>query len=246
MTPNRMSMPKFTADSVFVVCCVDFLFLSTSAYNYIMSPFNKCARLSFSRKSALRTSSTKFKEFNNVSDAGKPSIIPRAAVSVVVRWSQISSDKSTVDRTGSPRYLLVQRGKEPNTGMWSLPGGKIEVGERTLDAAKRELFEETSLRTEGALNLKWHRSGPFACSDSIHHNEHAGVSFHYVISQCFAELQSRTLPNIVASDDAMDARWWSADEMKDGEDNGVVTKGVLAVSLRSEDLYAAGLLKCED
>ena len=39
-------------------------------------------------------------------------------------------------------YLLIQRGKEPNKGMWSLPGGSIQLGETTLSGAQRELIEE--------------------------------------------------------------------------------------------------------
>lgn len=39
--------------------------------------------------------------------------------------------------------LLVQRGKPPLAGQWSLPGGRIEWGERAADAALRELKEET-------------------------------------------------------------------------------------------------------
>ena len=44
-------------------------------------------------------------------------VFPRAAVAVVVRWSK---DNSTL-----PQWLLVQRGKEPNKGMWSIPGGSM-------------------------------------------------------------------------------------------------------------------------
>jgi len=156
-------------------------------------------------------------------------IIPRAAVAVVVRWSK---DNSTL-----PQWLLVQRGKEPNKGMWSIPGGSIEVGESTLDGAKRELQEETGLTTkQSAYDLRWHEFGPFACSDSIHEN------YHYVISQCFAEVISSSIPNIQASDDADDARWWSLREVKEAEDIGLVSNGVLRILERSETLYTKGLL----
>jgi 8-oxo-dGTP diphosphatase len=43
------------------------------------------------------------------------------------------------------QVLLVQRGKEPLTGYWSLPGGAVETGERLEDALKREVLEETQL-----------------------------------------------------------------------------------------------------
>lgn len=39
--------------------------------------------------------------------------------------------------------LLIRRGTPPLMGRWSLPGGRIEWGERAADAALRELKEET-------------------------------------------------------------------------------------------------------
>ena len=40
------------------------------------------------------------------------------------------------------RLLLVKRLKAPEAGHWSLPGGKVDFGERLADAVKREIFEE--------------------------------------------------------------------------------------------------------
>lgn len=44
--------------------------------------------------------------------------------------------------------LLIRRGKPPRLGEWSLPGGRIEPGERAVDAALRELREETGVSAE--------------------------------------------------------------------------------------------------
>jgi 8-oxo-dGTP diphosphatase len=45
------------------------------------------------------------------------------------------------------RVLLAQRSRrQVSPGFWELPGGKIEPGERAVDAAARELFEEVGVR----------------------------------------------------------------------------------------------------
>ncbi len=44
--------------------------------------------------------------------------------------------------------LLIRRGRPPRQGEWSLPGGRIEPGERAAEAALRELREETGVEAE--------------------------------------------------------------------------------------------------
>lgn len=61
---------------------------------------------------------------------------PRSAVAVTA---------CRVLDNGTTEFLLIQRGKAPNYGEWSLPGGSIELGETTLAAGRRELLEETQL-----------------------------------------------------------------------------------------------------
>lgn len=51
------------------------------------------------------------------------------------------------------RILLVQRGREPALGLWSIPGGHVEPGESAEQAAVRETFEETGLRVRSIREL---------------------------------------------------------------------------------------------
>ena len=46
------------------------------------------------------------------------------------------------------KILLVERGKEPLKGYWSLPGGILETGEKLEAAVRREVLEETGLEVE--------------------------------------------------------------------------------------------------
>lgn len=49
--------------------------------------------------------------------------------------------------------LLVQRSVEPRKGLWTLPGGYVELGESTEEGALRELQEETGLTGSGTRLL---------------------------------------------------------------------------------------------
>ncbi|WP_430423807.1 NUDIX domain-containing protein [Phenylobacterium sp.] len=48
--------------------------------------------------------------------------------------------------------LLIRRGRAPEAGCWSLPGGKVDAGEPTETTARREIAEELGL-TLGPLEL---------------------------------------------------------------------------------------------
>lgn len=59
-------------------------------------------------------------------------------------------------RNSQGRHLLLQRAREPNRGMWSPIGGKLEmsIGESPCECAMREAREEISLElTESDLHL---------------------------------------------------------------------------------------------
>ena len=47
--------------------------------------------------------------------------------------------------TRTNELLLVRRANDPGRGRWSVPGGRVEVGETLAEAVLRELEEETSI-----------------------------------------------------------------------------------------------------
>lgn len=56
---------------------------------------------------------------------------------------------AVIDASGDePLILLVRRARPPMAGTWSLPGGRVEPGERVEAAVLREVFEETGLEVE--------------------------------------------------------------------------------------------------
>ncbi len=46
------------------------------------------------------------------------------------------------------RVFLARRAIEPGAGLWSYPGGFLEIGESAQEGARRETEEETQLRIE--------------------------------------------------------------------------------------------------
>jgi ADP-ribose pyrophosphatase YjhB (NUDIX family) len=91
---------------------------------------------------------------------------------------------------------LVRRDKEPSKGLWTFPGGAIELGESLRDAARREALEETGL--EVAV-------GEIATViDNIVHDGTGRIHYHYVIVDYHAHPLGGTLR---PGTDVSDARW---------------------------------------
>ena len=94
------------------------------------------------------------------------------------------------------QVLLCRRGKPPNVGSWTLPGGAQDVGETCEAAARRELLEETGLSV-GELHFCAH-------VDTIRHDENGRVRFHYTILD-FAGRWAGGEP--VAGSDVSEVQW---------------------------------------
>jgi len=69
--------------------------------------------------------------------------------------------------------LLAKRGQEPAKGTWSLPGGAVELGEKVIDALKREIREEIGIEIEVG--------GLVRVLDRILCDEEKRIRYHYVI-----------------------------------------------------------------
>lgn len=99
--------------------------------------------------------------------------------------------------------LLIQRGTKPLVGQWSLPGGRIEFGERAEAAALRELKEETNI-TANIIGL-------IDVVDAIFHSRASGeTTRHYLLFDYVATYVSGS-PQ--AGDDAENAEWISPERL---------------------------------
>ena len=101
-------------------------------------------------------------------------------------------------------YLLIKRAANPDKGLWSVPGGLIDVGERAADAAQREALEETGLVVEMGERL--------GVVDKIEYDEAGKEFYHFIIIQYLATPVRGVLTPM---DDALDAVWITKEQLKD-------------------------------
>jgi ADP-ribose pyrophosphatase YjhB (NUDIX family) len=95
------------------------------------------------------------------------------------------------------RLLLIRRGREPSAGTWSVPGGRCLPGESPAAACVREVQEETGLTVEVVrLAGRVERAAPGGAV--------------YVIDDFTCRVVGGEL---VAGDDAVDARWVTRAEL---------------------------------
>lgn len=117
----------------------------------------------------------------------------------------------------SRRVLLIQRGNQPFRDSWALPGGFVEQGEQVVEAAPRELAEETGMRV-GELRL-------LGVYDTPGRDPRGWtVSVVYL-----ARVPSEAA--VAGGDDASDARWFAVDHLPElAFDHALILADALAAA----------------
>jgi 8-oxo-dGTP diphosphatase len=101
-----------------------------------------------------------------------------------------------VDTGSNYKVLSIKRGRPPFVGMWANPGGNIDEGERPLDAAVRELEEETNLVIDPG---HFYYVGAFDKPYRDPRNKNC-------VSHAFAVILDE-MPVVKAGDDATECTW---------------------------------------
>ena len=99
--------------------------------------------------------------------------------------------------------LLIKRGGEPYKGSYALPGGFVEVDELPLDAAKRELMEETNIEVNKEDIVF------FKMADKVDRDPRQRT-YSYVYDIYVSEEQAK---QAVAGDDAAALEWVSVKDV---------------------------------
>ena len=118
------------------------------------------------------------------------------------------------------RVLLVERGTPPSVGKWTVPGGKVELGETLEEAAARELREETGLECE---------LGPIVEVLDRVLRDGDRIEYHYVILDF---LGTRPRGDLRASSDCTNARWIDIARLADY----ATTDGLAPVIARAKEM----------
>ena len=92
--------------------------------------------------------------------------------------------------------IILQRGKEPLKGWWSLPGGALEVGETLEDAVRREVREETGLEIQPVRM--------FEIFERIMRDAAGAPEYHYVLIDYLCRVTGGTL---CPGDDVCAVEW---------------------------------------
>ena len=103
-----------------------------------------------SKQDGRYTLSNKGKEYANRMDTDENEIEKQPKISVAITLERRGSN-------GEREFLFQQRKKNPYYDFWGRVGGKMRWGETVIEAAKRELLEETGLEADIEYKLLYHK-----------------------------------------------------------------------------------------
>jgi 8-oxo-dGTP diphosphatase len=124
------------------------------------------------------------------------------------------------------RVALIRRGNEPRKGEWSIPGGKLELGETLLEGVRREVREEIGIDVEVV--------GLIEALDRVYRDEAGRVRFHYVILDYLCRAST---PDVRVGGDALDAALVSENEFEQYE----LSEGVIRVLRKAFEMSRRGV-----
>ncbi|MBK0326450.1 NUDIX hydrolase [Rhodobacteraceae bacterium F11138] len=92
--------------------------------------------------------------------------------------------------------LLARRANPPDAGLWGFPGGHVELGETALDAAARELHEETGITARPVEYL--------SNIDVLERDAQGDITRQFLLAAVLCDFVGGTP---CAADDVLDAAW---------------------------------------
>ncbi|MHA2359807.1 MAG: NUDIX hydrolase [Candidatus Thorarchaeota archaeon] len=126
---------------------------------------------------------------------------------------------------GSKGVLLVRRDKDPGKGLWSIPGGGVELGETQEESVIREVSEETGVQCEVIDFVSTY--------DLISPDESGRIESHFLLNHYLARALTETItPEIPEAE----VGWFHLDDLPEDMASPRITELILSMRNRIIDV----------